>query len=136
MIQLIENSKIPVIFDELEKVLIVQSKLGSGAFGSVYNVLIEDRNYALKVGLDIPENENISIPSIILLEIAIFEKLRSIRRHPNIIDSYPINFPLGPAILLEVGQATLESKIKELTFEQKIQVFNSILQAVQFLHLN
>lgn len=140
MIQLIEKSNIPVIIDELKTVLTVQSKLGSGAFGSVYNVLIEDRNYALKVGLDIPEKENTSIPSIILLEVAIFEKLRSIPRHPNIIDSYPINFPLGPAILLEVGQDTLESKIKKdknsFSFKQKIQVFTGILQAVQFLHSN
>ena len=136
MIQLIESSVIPVIIDELETSLTVQSKLGSGFFGSVYNVLIEERNYALKVGLDIPENKNLSIPSIIVTEVAIFEKLRSIGRHPNIIDSYPINFPLGPAILLEVGQETLESKIKTLTFEQKIQVFNDILRAIQFLHSN
>ena len=136
MIQLIESSVIPVIIDKLETSLTVQSKLGSGAFGSVYNVLIEERNYALKVGLDIPEKENTSIPSIILLEVAIFEKLRSIGRHPNIIDSYPINFPLGPAILLEVGQETLESIIKKLTFEQKNQVFNYILSAINFLHSN
>jgi hypothetical protein len=136
MITLIKNSIIPVIFEDKETRLTIQSKLGSGSFGSVYNVLIEERNYALKVGLDIPEKENTSIPSIILLEVAIFEKLRSIGRHPNIIDSYPINFPLGPAILLEVGQETLESIIKKLTFEQKIQVFNGILSAINFLHSN
>ena len=136
MIHLIENSVIPVIFDELKTSLTVQSKLGSGAFGSVYNVLIGERNYALKVGLDIPENKKLSIPSIIVAEVAIFEKLRSIGRHPNIIDSYPINFPLGPAILLEVGQETLESIIKKLIFEQKIKVFNDIVIAVQFIHSN
>ena len=136
MIHLIEKSVIPVIFGDLKTSLIVQSKLGSGAFGSVYNVLIEERNYALKVGLDIPENKKLLIPSIIVAEVAIFEKLRSIGRHPNIIDSYPINFPLGPAILLEVGQETLESIIKKLIFEQKIKVFNDILAAVQFIHSN
>lgn len=140
MIHLIETSIIPVIFDESETFLTVQSKLGSGVFGSVYNVLIEGRNYALKVGLDIPEKENISIPSIILLEVDIFKKLRSIGRHPNIIDSYPINLPLGPAILLEVGQKTLESIIKKeknsFSFTEKIKVFNDILIAVKFIHSN
>jgi len=140
MIQLIKTSNITVRIDELETVLTVQSKLGSGAFGSVYNVLIKDRNYALKVGLDIPEKDNTSITSIILLEVAIFKKLRSLPSNSFIIDSYPINFPLGPAILLEVGQKTLESIIKNeqnsFSFIEKIKVFNHILQAVQFLHSN
>jgi hypothetical protein len=140
MIYLIDKSTIPIIFEDIQMNLIVQSKLGSGAFGSVYNVKINERNYALKVGLDIPETSNVSIPSTIILEVSIFEKLRSLPRHPNIIDSYLIEFPIGPAILLEVGETTLESILKsrnkKLTFKQKINIFTQILSAVQFLHSN
>jgi hypothetical protein len=140
MINLIEKSIIPIIFEDTETALSVQSKLGSGAFGSVYNVLIGEINYALKVGLDIPETSNSSIPSTIILEVSIFEKLRHIGRHPNIIDSFSIEFPIGPAILLEVGEITLESILKsrnkKLTFEEKINIFKQILSGVQFLHSN
>ena len=140
MIHLIEKSTIPITVKDTETFLTVQSKLGSGAFGSVYNVLIDEINYALKVGLDVPETSNSSIPSTIILEVSIFEKLRSLPRHPNIIDSYPIKFPIGPAILLEVGQITLESilklKNKKPLFDEKINIFKQILSAVQFLHSN
>lgn len=140
MINLIDKSTIPIIFENTNTNLIVESKLGSGAFGSVYNVKINEINYALKVGLDIPETSNVSIPSTIVLEVSIFEKLRSLSRHPNIIDSYLIEFPIGPAILLEVGETTLESILKlrnkKLTFEQKINIFTQILSGVQFLHSN
>ena len=140
IINLIDKSTIPIIFEDIQMNLTVQSKLGSGAFGSVYNVKINERNYALKVGLDIPETSNVSIPSTIILEVSIFEKLRSLGRHPNIVDSYSIIFPIGPTILLEVGETTLESILKsrnkKLTFEQKINIFTQILSGVQFLHLN
>ena len=128
MINLIDKSTIPIIFENTNTNLIVESKLGSGAFGSVYNVKINERNYALKVGLDIPETSNVSIPSTIILEVSIFEKLRSLPRHPNIVDSYSIIFPIGPTILLEVGETTLESILKsrnkKLTFEQKINILD------------
>ena len=140
MIHLIEKSIIPITFEDTQPVLTVQSKLGSGAFGSVYHVIINEMNYALKVGLDIPETSNSSIPSTIILEFSIFEKLRSLPRHPNIIHSFSIEFPIGPAILLEVGEITLESILKsrnkKLTFEEKINIFKQILSAVQFLHSN
>lgn len=140
MIHLIEKSIIPIMIQDTKTNLTVQSKLGSGAFGSVYNVLIDETNYALKVGLDIPETSNISIPSTIVLEVSIFEKLRSLGRHPNIIHSFSIKFPIGPAILLEVGEITLESILKsrnkKLTFEEKINIFKQILSGVQFLHSN
>lgn len=140
MINLLKDSRIPIIFGDTQTNLTVQSKLGSGAFGSVYNVLIDGTNYALKVGLDIPETSNSSIPSTIILEVAIFEKLRSFPIHPNIIDSFSIEFPIGPAILLEVGEITLESILKsrnkKLTFEEKINIFKQILSGVQFLHSN
>jgi serine/threonine protein kinase len=140
MIHLIEESTIQITVKDTKKVLTVQSKLGSGAFGSVYNVLIDEINYALKVGLDVPETSNSSIPSTIILEVSIFEKLRSLPRHPNIIDSFSIEFPIGPAILLEVGQITLESilklKNKKPSFDEKINIFKQILSAVQFLHSN
>ena len=140
MIHLNDKSTISIKFEDTQPDLIVQSKLGSGSFGSVYNVIINQGNYALKVGLDIPETSNISIPSTIILEISIFEKLRHIGRHPNIIDSYPIIFPIGPAILLEVGEITLESILKtrnkKFSFDEKINIFKQILSAVQFLHSN
>ena len=140
MIHLIEKSIIPITFEDTQTNLTVQSKLGSGAFGSVYHVIINEMNYALKVGLDIPETSNSSIPSTIILEFSIFEKLRSLPRHPNIIHSFSIEFPIGPAILLEVGEITLESILKsrnkKLTFEEKINIFKQILSAVQFLHSN
>jgi hypothetical protein len=136
----LEKSTIPIRFEYTETFLTVQSKLGSGAFGSVYNVLIDERNYALKVGLDVPETSNSSIPSTIILEVSIFEKLRSLPRHSNIIHSYRIEFPIGPAILLEVGQITLESILKSKnnkpSFDDKINIFKQILSAVQFLHSN
>ena len=140
MVNLIDKSTIPIKFEDSNTNLIVQSKLGSGAFGSVYNVLIDETNYALKVGLDIPETSNISIPSTIVLEVSIFEKLRSFPIHPNIIHSFSIEFPIGPAILLEVGEITLESILKsrnkKLTFEEKINIFKQILSGVQSLHSN
>ena len=140
MIHLIEKSIIPITFEDTQTNLTVQSKLGSGAFGSVYHVIINEMNYALKVGLDIPETSNSSIPSTIILEFSIFEKLRSLPRHPNIIHSFSIEFPIGPAILLEVGEITLESILKsrnkKLTFEEKINIFKQILSAVQSLHSN
>ena len=140
MIHLIEKSTIPITFEDTQTNLMVKSKLGSGAFGSVYNVLIDEINYALKVGLDVPETSNSSIPSTIILEVSIFEKLRILPKHPNIIDSFSIEFPIGPAILLEIGEITLESilklKNKKLSFEEKINIFKQILSAVQFLHSN
>jgi serine/threonine protein kinase len=108
--------------------------LGSGSFGDVFLVSVAGREYALKVGLDIPRG--LEQKSIIHNEENIFHLLRKNPQHPNLIQSFPIEFPLGPAVLLELGQETLEDKIKSntLTFEQTMEIILQILSAVEFLH--
>ena len=108
--------------------------LGSGSFGDVFHVSVAGKEYALKVGIDIPRGpEQISI---IHNEMNIFQLLGQNHKHPNLIQSFPIEFPLGPAILMELGQCTLEDKIKSntLTFEQTMEIILQILSAVEFLH--
>lgn len=107
--------------------------LGAGSFGDVFLVCVAGKEYALKVGLDIPRgSETISA---IQNEMNIFAILAQ-NHHQNLINSFPIDFPLGPAILMELGQETLDDKIKSdtLTFKQNIEIILQILSAVAFLH--
>lgn len=108
--------------------------LGSGSFGDVFLVSVAGREYALKVGLDIPRG--LEQKSIIHNEENIFHLLRQNPQHPNLIQSFPIEFPLGPTVLLELGQETLEDKIESntLTFEKTMEIILQILSAVAFLH--
>jgi serine/threonine protein kinase len=120
---------------EITKEIKIIKHLGSGTNGSVFLVAISGKNYALKVGLDI--NLHSDYDSAIKVEMKILDSLRQNPiQHPHLIKSFPIEFPFGPAVLLEIGQETLEDKIKSnsLTFKQKIKVFIAILSAVQFLH--
>ena len=120
---------------EISKEMKIIKYLGSGTYGSIFLVEIADKNYALKVGLDI--NLYSDYDSAINVEMKIFDSLRQNPiQHPHLINSFPIKFPLGPAVLLEIGHETLEDKIRShsLTFQQKIEIFRSILSAVQFLH--
>lgn len=108
--------------------------LGAGSFGNVFLVCFKGKEYALKVGLDIsPSSKQ---PSAIQREMNIFEHLRQHLPHPNLIQSFPIEFPLGPAVLMELGQETLDDKIKSrsLSFQQTIEIILQILSAVAFLH--
>lgn len=108
--------------------------LGAGSFGDVFLVCVAGKEYALKVGLDIPRgSETISA---IRREMNMFEILGQHPQHPNIIRSFPIEFPLGPAILLELGQETLDDKIKSrsLSFQQTMEIMVQICIAVEFLH--
>jgi len=108
--------------------------LGAGSFGNVFLVCVAGKEYALKVGLDIPRgSETISA---IQNEVNIFQLLSQNPQHQNLIRSFPIEFPLGPAILLELGQETLDDKIKSgsLSFQQTIELMRQILSAVAFLH--
>ena len=122
-----ENTKIS---DEMT----IIRHLGSGSFGNVFLVCIAGKNYALKVGLDIPPSSKQS--SAIQNEITIFEHLRQHLPHPNLIQSFIIEFPLGSAILMELGQETLDDKIKSgyLSFQQTIEIILQILSEVAFLH--
>ena len=108
--------------------------LGAGAFGDVFLVSVSDKEYALKVGLDISRSSN--PVSAIQNEMNIFEHLRQNPAHPNLIQSFSIDFPLGPAVLLELGQETLDDKIKSmsLSLEQTMEIMRHILSAVAFLH--
>lgn len=120
---------------ELSNEMKIIKHLGSGTYGSVFLVTISGKNYALKVGLDI--NLYSDYDSAIKVEMKIMDSLRQNPiQHPHLIKSFLIEFPLGPAVILEIAQETLEDKIKShsLTFQQKIQVFIAILSAVQFLH--
>ena len=108
--------------------------LGAGSFGDVFLVCVAGKEYALKVGLDIsPSSGQISA---IRREMNIFEHLRQHPPHQNLIQSFPVEFPLGPAILLELGQETLDDKIKSrsLSFQQTMEIMVQILKAVAFLH--
>ena len=108
--------------------------LGAGAFGNVFLVSVSGKEYALKVGLDITRG---SEPiSAIQNEVNIFQRLRQNSAHSNLIQSFPIDFPLGPAVLLELGQETLDDKIKSgsLTLQQTMEIMRNILSAVAFLH--
>lgn len=108
--------------------------LGAGAFGDVFLVSVSGKEYALKVGLDIMRG---SEPiSAIQNEVNMFAFLRQNSANPNLIQSFPIDFPLGPAVLLELGQETLDDKIKSmsLSLEQTMEIMRQILSAVAFLH--
>ena len=108
--------------------------LGAGSFGNVFLVCVAGKEYAMKVGLDIPRgSETISA---IQNEVNIFSLLSQNPQHQNLICSFPIEFPLGPAIFLELGQETLDDKIKSefLSFQQTIELMRQILSAVAFLH--
>jgi serine/threonine protein kinase len=108
--------------------------LGSGSFGDVFLVCVAGKEYAMKVGLDIPRgSETISA---IRREMNIFEHIRQHPPHTNLIQSFPVEFPLGSAILLELGQETLDNKIKSgsLNFQQTMEIILQILSAVAFLH--
>jgi serine/threonine protein kinase len=109
-------------------------QLGSGSFGDVFLVCVAGKEYALKVGLDIPCGSGRI--SVIQNEVNMFELLGQHPPHPNLIQSFPIEFPLGPAVFLELGQETLDDKIKSgtLTFEQIMEIILQILRAVAFLH--
>jgi serine/threonine protein kinase len=108
--------------------------LGSGSFGNVFLVCVKGKNYAMKVGIDIPLSSK--QPSAIQREMNIFELQRQHPEHPNLIQSFSIKFPLGPAILMELGQETIDDKIKygTLTFKQTMEIILQILSAVTFLH--
>ena len=108
--------------------------LGAGAFGDVFLVSVAGKDYALKVGLDISRSSN--RVSTIQNEVNIFAFLGQHPPHPNLIQSFPIDFPLGPAVLLELGQETLDDKIKSmsLSLEQTMEIMRHILSAVAFLH--
>ena len=112
----------------------INHHLGAGSFGDVFLVCFKGKEYALKVGLDIPRgSEKISA---IQNEINIFQILGQNPQHPNLICSFPIEFPLGPAVLMELGQETLDYKIKSgnLSFQQTMEIMRRILSAVAFLH--
>lgn len=114
--------------------MIIIRHLGAGSFGDVFLVSVAGKEYALKVGLDIPRgSETISA---IQNEVNIFQHLSQNPQHQNLIRSFPIEFPLGPAILLELGQETLDDKIKSgsLSFQQTIELMRQILSAIAFLH--
>lgn len=108
--------------------------LGAGSFGNVFLVCVAGKEYAMKVGLDIPHSSGQI--SAIRREMNIFEHLRQHRPHPNLIQSFPIEFSLGSAILMELGQETLDDKIKSgsLSFQQTMEIMSQILSAVEFLH--
>lgn len=108
--------------------------LGAGGFGDVFLVSVAGKEYALKVGIDITRgSEQISS---IQNEVHMYGLLGQNTPHPNLIQSFPIDFPLGPAVLLELGQETLDYKIKSgnFSFEQIIEIMRQILSAVKFLH--
>jgi serine/threonine protein kinase len=108
--------------------------LGAGGFGDVFLVSVAGKEYALKVGIDITRgSEQISS---IQNEVHMYGLLGQNIPHPNLIQSFPIDFPLGPAVLLELGQETLDSKIKSgnLSFKQIMEIMRQILSAVKFLH--
>jgi len=108
--------------------------LGAGSFGDVFRVSVADKEYAMKIGLDIPRGSDTI--SAIQTEIKIFQHLSQNSPHPNLIRSFPIDFPLGPVILLELGQESLDDKIKlgALSFQQTIEIMLQICIAVEFLH--
>jgi serine/threonine protein kinase len=110
------------------------SHLGSGSFGNVFRVCVAGKEYALKVGLNI--SPSFKQLSVIEREVNIFQHLRQHPPHPNLIQSFPIEFPLGSAILMELGQETLDDKIKlgSLSFQQTMEIILQILSAVAFLH--
>ncbi len=109
-------------------------RLGSGSFGNVFLVCVAGKEYAMKVGLDIsPSSGKISA---IRREMIIFEHLRKHPLHANLIQSFPNEFQHGSAILMELGQETLDIKIEFafLSFQQKMEIILQILSAVAFLH--
>lgn len=108
--------------------------LGAGSFGNVFLVCVSGKEYAMKIGLDIsPSSGQISA---IRREMNMFEILGQRSSHSNLIHSFPIDFPLGSAILMELGQETLDDKIKSgsLSFQQTMEIMLQILRAVAFLH--
>lgn len=130
-------SSINMMFSENTKIsdeMTIIRHLGSGSFGDVFLVSVACKNYALKVGIDIPCGSGRI--SAIQNEINIFGHLGQNPQHPNLIQSFPIDFPLGPALLLEFGQETLDDKIKSgtLTFQQTMEIIRQIWNAIAFLH--
>ena len=123
----IDNTKIS---DEMT----IIRRLGAGSFGNVFLVCVAGKEYAMKVGLDISHSSGQI--SAIWLEMNIFEHLRQRSPHQNLIKSFPIDFQLGSAILMELGQETLDDKIKlgSLSFQQTMEIILQILSAVAFLH--
>ena len=114
--------------------MIIIRHLGAGSFGDVFLVCLKGKEYALKVGLDIPRgSEKISA---IQNEINIFQILGQNPQHPNLICSFPIEFPLGPAVLMELGNETLDYKIKSgsLSFKESLEIMIQICIGVEFLH--
>ena len=114
--------------------MIINRRLGAGSFGDVFLVCFKGKEYALKVGLDIPRgSEKISA---IQNEINIFQILGQNPQHPNLICSFPIEFPLGPAVLMELGNETLDYKIKSgsLSFKESLEIMIQICIGVEFLH--
>jgi hypothetical protein len=112
--------------------MIIIRYLGAGSFGDVFLVCFKGKEYALKVGLDIPRgSEKISA---IQNEINIFQILGQNPQHPNLICSFPIEFPLGPAVLMELGNKTLDDKIKSrswLKFFKFISTFEAAFNEKQ-----
>ena len=109
-------------------------RLGAGSFGNVFLVCVAGKEYAMKIGLDIsPSSGQISA---IRQEMNMFEILGHRSPHQNLIQSFPIEFPLGSAILMELGQETLDNKINSgsLSFQQTMEIILQILRAVEFLH--
>lgn len=108
--------------------------LGAGSFGNVFLVCVAGKEYAMKVGLDIPHSSGQI--SAIRREMNIFEHLRQHLPHQNLIQSFPIEFSLGSAILMELGEETIDDKIKSgsLSFQQTMEIMRQILSAVEFLH--
>lgn len=108
--------------------------LGAGSFGNVFLVCVAGKEYAMKIGLDIsPSSGQISA---IRREMNMFEILGQHLPHPNLIQSFPIEFSLGSAILMELGEETVDDKIKSgsLSFQQTMEIILQILRAVAFLH--
>jgi len=123
----IDNTKIS---DEMT----IIRRLGAGSFGNVFLVCVAGKEYAMKIGLDIsPSSGQISA---IRQEMNMFEILGQRSPHQNLIQSFPIEFPLGSAILMELGQETLDNKINSgsLSFQQTMEIILQILRAVEFLH--
>lgn len=108
--------------------------LGAGSFGNVFLVCVAGKEYAMKIGLDIsPSSGQISA---IRREMNMFKLLGQHSPHLNLINSFPIEFPLRSAIFIELGKETLDDKIKSgnLSFKQTIEIILQILNAVAFLH--
>jgi serine/threonine protein kinase len=114
--------------------MIINRHLGAGSFGDVFLVSVAGKEYALKVGIDITRGS--AQISSIQNEVHMYGLLGQNTPHPNLIQSFPNDFPLGPAVLMELGNKTLDDKIKSrsLSFEESLEIIRQILSAVAFLH--